>query len=542
MAIQRLVSFALLPFMFVAAGWAQPDDPANDPRLLELAEKVQEGEFQEALALLEELAREDALPPQIVGLRGALYVETGDPARGLEILEPLTQEQNPDPAVLYNAGRAAFNLGDFESAEAFLSQSLSMVPGNPAMRELGIIQAQTGRFREGYQLLRSWATSNPDDEEARIVAALCAIQLNRPSEAESLLSDLDQNNPRVRMLWGKLLLDKADPYGAIATLKPLTENPPPELQLDVYRTLAEAHATVGQSAEAIELLEGLDRGNPSIALQLAQAKYQGGDLEGATATLQPFAETVLGQLPPEGLPPGGELLLSIIVEYGRLLATGGKTDAAIPYLEAATRLDPGLKQSWQQLGQAYAAAGRREEAQAALENFRGIVESEVPGAMKDLQVEADVDDPTGRVLREATKAYYDGRTEEAFAMLREEAQLSAGDPRPMLLGARFLLLSERADEALGLAEQAIQMVPNSADGYYIKGTILMGMMQFAEAEAEFQHALELAPDHSATMNDLAVLMMEQGRNDEARALLRRALELRPEDEVAAGNLESLGPP
>ena len=112
----------------------------------------------------------------------------------------------------------------------------------------------------------------------------------------------------------------------------------------------------------------------------------------------------------------------------------------------------------------------------------------------------------------------------------------------MLLGARFLLLSERADEALALAEQTIQMVPNNADGYYIKGTILMGMMQFAEAEAEFQHALELAPEHSATMNDMAVLLMEQGRNDEARDLLQRALELRPEDEVAAGNLESLGPP
>jgi len=344
------------------------------------------------------------------------------------------------------------------------------------------------------------------------------------------------------MLWGKLLLDKADPYGAIATLKPLAEDPPPELELDVVRTLAEAHASVGQSAEAVQLLEGRERGNPSVALQLAQAKYQGGDLEGATTTLQPFAEMILDQLPPEGLPPGGETLLGLIVEYGRLLATGGRTEEAIPYLEAATRLDPGLKQSWQQLGQAYAAAGRREEAQAALKEFQEIVESEVPGAMKDLQVEADVDDPTGRVLREATTAYYDGRVEEAFTMLQEETKLSPGDPRPLLLGSRFLLLSERSDEAMALAEQAIQMAPNNADGYYIKGTILMGMLQLAEAEAEFQHALQLAPDHTATMNDLAVLMMEQDRNDEARDMLERALELRPDDQVAADNLESLGPP
>lgn len=540
--MRNLATLALLTLMWSQVGWAQPPTETADPRMDELGARMQAGEFQEALTLLEAMAREEELPPQLQGLMGALYVETGDVRRGLDTLLPLTEDPNADPAVLYNAGRAAFNLGDYETAETLLGRSLSLSPGSPAVREMGIIQAQTGRFREGYQLLRIWATSNPEDEEARIVAALCAIQLKRPSEAETFLSDLDQSNPRVRMLWGKLLLDKADPYGAIATLKPLAEDPPPELKADVFRTLAEAHATVGQSAEAIQLLEGLEQGNPSVALQLAQAKYQGGDLEGAITTLQPYAEVILAQLPPEGLPPDGRLLLSIIVEYGRLLATGGRTDAAIPYLEAATRLDPGLKQSWQQLGQAYAAAGRREEAQVALQNFQQIVESEVPGAMKEIHVEADVDDPTGRVLREATKAYYDGRVEEAFTMLREEAQLAAGDPRPMLLGARFLLISERADEALGLTNQAIQMVPNNADGYYIKGTILMGMRQFPEAEVEFQHALELAPEHTATMNDMAVLMMEQGRNDEARALLERALELRPEDEVAAGNLESLGPP
>ena len=65
-------------------------------------------------------------------------------------------------------------------------------------------------------------------------------------------------------------------------------------------------------------------------------------------------------------------------------------------------------------------------------------------------------------------------------------------------------------------------------------------VQAPEAEVEFRHALELAPDHVATMNDLAVLLMEEGRNDEARALLERVLEIRPEDEVAAANLQSLG--
>ncbi len=68
----------------------------------------------------------------------------------------------------------------------------------------------------------------------------------------------------------------------------------------------------------------------------------------------------------------------------------------------------------------------------------------------------------------------------------------------------------------------------------------MGQQRLEEAEGAFRKALELAPAHAPTMNDLAVLLMLQSRPDEARLLLERALELNPDDPLAAENLAALG--
>jgi tetratricopeptide (TPR) repeat protein len=522
---------------------AQSPQPASDPRMDEVVAKAQAGDFAGALLVLEGIEEDKGgLSVPLQSFKGTLYLESGNPERALEILTPLMQGESVDPAVLYNAARAHMALGDMQAALPLLQRSVSQVPNSPAARELGILLAQSGNYRDAYRHLRPWASSNPEDSEARLLAALCAVQLKRPNEAEELLSDLDQSDPGVRLLWGKLLLDKADPYGALATLKPLAENPPPAMELDVRRNLAEAHAAVGQAAEAVELLTGWVGDNPSVALQLGQAQYQSGDLEGATQTLQPFAEATLAQLPASSDELASGLSISLIVEYGRLLATAGRHADALPYLEAATRLDPTNKQSWHQLGQAYAATGRVEEAQTALARFQEIVQNEVPAAMSDVELEKNLEDPTGRELRDAMKLQADGNTEEALRVVREEMELAPDDPRPVLLESRFLLLDGRLDEALAAAERALEMAPGSPDSHYQRGSVLFSMQQPEAAEAAYQQALVISPDHTATLNDYAVLLMDQGRNDEARQMLERALEVRPDDDLAAANLEKLVQP
>lgn len=113
-------------------------------------------------------------------------------------------------------------------------------PGSPApddARSSGLQLAREGNWLEAYKQLRPWAQAHPDDAQARLVAAYAAVRLQRTFEAERLLSDLPQSEPRVRLLWAEVLLTQGNPWGAHDMLKPLEKNPPPELARDLRRLL-----------------------------------------------------------------------------------------------------------------------------------------------------------------------------------------------------------------------------------------------------------------------------------------------------------------
>jgi tetratricopeptide (TPR) repeat protein len=483
---------------------AQEPEPIDEitAAAQQAADLYREGKPTEAVAVLEPLAGRDDLPPQFLGLLGALYLDIDRPVDAMGILEPMATAEDANAAVLYNAGRAAMATGRFSDAETFLRRSLDLTPESPAARELGMLLGGQGRYEESFLLLRPWTRSDPEDEAARLIAALAAVQLDRPTDAEELLSDLSQDQPPVRLLWGKLLLLKGDPFGALSTLKPLLGNAPETMDVDIRRTLADAHASIGQAAEAVALLDGHIGGNPAIALQLGQAQYQSGDLDAAIATLGPFAGPVLDA---DGQGPNQSMAAALIVEYGRLLVTGGRHEEAVPYLELATRMTPGNKQSW----------------------------------LQSVQLERDLEDPTGRELREAMRLAAQNEFAEALNIVYREGALAPEDMRPMLVAGQVLLMATRTDEAARVADQLIQGAPGHPDAHYLRGIIRMAQQDLAGAEEDFRTTLGRAPEHTAALNDLAVLLIETGNESEARQLLERALEIRPDDETAAANLQRL---
>lgn len=533
--IPTLLVLCLAATLSLAAQDSEPVDEISEAAQ-RAADLYRAGKAADAIEVLEPLVGRDDLPSPILGLLGALYLETNRPTDALRTLEPLAMEDDANAAVLYNAGRAAMASGRLTDAERFLRRSVDLTPGSPAARELGMLFGRQGRYEESFILLRPWTRNAPGDEEARLIAALAAVQLDRPTDAEELLSDLSQDRPQVRLLWGKLLLLKGDPFGALSTLKPLLGNTPAAMDLDVRRTLADAHASIGQAAEAVAILDGLVGGNPAIALQLGQAQYQSGELDAAIATLGPFAEPVLAA---DGKGPDQDMGAALIVEYGRLLVTGGRHEEAVPYLELATRMTPGNKQSWHQLGQALAATGEREEARAALAKFQDIVTNEVPASLRSVQLEKDLEDPTGRELREAMRLAAQNDFDAALNIAHREAALAPEDIRPMLVAGQVLLMANRTDEAARVAEELTQGAPGHPDAHYLRAIIRMAQRDLEGAEEDFRTTLERSPEHTAALNDLAVLLMDTGRGGEARQLLERALAIRPDDEIAAANLQRL---
>jgi predicted Zn-dependent protease len=389
MKIRRILPLLLILALAAAALAAQPMAPPSPPSpkppaapavdlqtvFQQARQKFEAHDLKGALALLEPYGKDPSVPPPFLALLGAVYLELDRPADALKLLDPLAKVEDAGPAVLYNAARAALAIGQGDKADGYLERAIVKAPQSPALRTLGLRRGRQGRIADAYNLLRPWAAEHPDDGEARLAAAFCAIELGRPAEAEPLLTGLPDDNPQVRLLRGRVLLAKGDARGAVALLSPLEASHPPGIDRDLRWVLSDARLRTGDSAAAVRLLDGHTADDPELALLLAQAQQQAGNPAGVLATVAPFA----AQIPDPAKETDAhrrELFAGLALEQGRALVAGTRWAEAVAALQKATALDPSNAPAWQVLGQALMGAGRRDEARAALAKFQELYKAQ----------------------------------------------------------------------------------------------------------------------------------------------------------------------
>ena len=532
-SILAVLALAVLP-----ARAQQTQASQTPPEVTQALQKYQAKDLKGAIAILEPFKGKKNANPAALGLLGTLYFEAGRPADSLAVLGPLTEGSSTGPAILQTAARAALALGQKDRAEAYLTKAVGMAPGSPASRDLGLLLGSEGRIAESYRLLLPWAKAHPEDQEARISAAYGAIELDRPPEAEQLLDGLPQDDPRVRLLSARRLLSVQKPRDAIALLEPLLKGAPPSLDPSVRHYLAEAYLAMGQSGEAINLIQGKVGNDPSIALLLGRAQYRAGNPADTVATLKPFADKVLGGAEPTA-PAERAFTADFAREYGQALVAMSDWAGATEALQKSAHLDPENIQTWQLLGRAQLASGQREEGAKSMERVRQIQAQQKPNTAKVNEQERGQADPTGRNLEEARKLAAQGKLDAALEIIRQEAALAPSDPRPRAAEITTLIAAKRPEDALKAAEAGLAANAGNPDFLYLRGAVKMGMRDLPAAEKDFRQALQARPDHVAAMNDLAVLLITDGRKDEARALLKKVLEIRPGDPLATANLKDL---
>lgn len=449
-----LAAFLLCPL--AAPAWQAPP-PASV--LDQALAKARAGDLNGAIALLEPLRGKAGTPPPALSFLGVLYLQTDRPKDALAVLGPLADTEQAGPLILDSAGRAALLLGETERGERYLERAVKEAPVSPASRELGLLRGRQGRPLDSYKLLRPWALAHPEDHEGRLAAAFGALELHRAPEARELLAGLPESEPRVRLLQGRLQLEEGDPRGAIATLTPLLDGPP-ALSTDVRRFLAEAHSAVGTSDEAVKLLAGRTGQDRDLALLLAKAQYQSGNPADAASTLEPLARDLLGREP--ATPGERAFAAEIALEYGRARVGLNQWPEAVAALEKAAAWEPSEPQAWQLLGQAQLASGRRDEAARSIAKLREV-QSAKSKADQVTEKEKGRQDPTGRNLQQAQGLAAQGRTDEALALIRQEAELAGSDPRPRIAEASLLLELARPQEALAAAEAGLRVAPENAE-------------------------------------------------------------------------------
>jgi tetratricopeptide (TPR) repeat protein len=502
---------------------------AADKAIQEAAALARAGKFAAAAQRLEAARRQLTLPPRGLSLLATLYTELHRPKEALAILQPLAAAEDAEPAVLYNAGMAALADGQRDLAQGYFTRSVAKNPATPAARELGLLLARQGRIVEAYALLRPWSVRNAEDGEALLTAAALALQLERPGEAEQLISGMAREDPAIQLMHAKILVQKGDGASAVTLLTPLLARHPSGMELEVRRTLAEAYLAAGQAPKAVELLKGRAAGHPSTTLLLARAQHQAGDALAALATLRPLAD----KLPADGKGLGDPRpAAGIALEYGRALADAGRAPEAIAYFEKATRIEPGRREAWQDLSRALAAANRAGEAQKAAAKAAELQRAAVAPAPADPQV-------LSQNMQEAMRLMVKGQTEPALAAVRRELAASPGNLQARTLEVRLLMSLSRFPAALAAAEAELALAPENPDFIYQRGAVEISTGDRTGAERDLRRALQLAPDHVPAMNDLAVLLVMQGNKAEAQKLLERVLRLQPGDPNATASLEAL---
>ncbi|MDO8681084.1 MAG: tetratricopeptide repeat protein [Acidobacteriota bacterium] len=94
----------------------------------------------------------------------------------------------------------------------------------------------------------------------------------------------------------------------------------------------------------------------------------------------------------------------------------------------------------------------------------------------------------------------------------------------------------RYEEAVAVAQRAIELDPVSSDGYRELGRAHEALNRQAEAEATYRKAIEARPDDWLAYNTLGAFLLTRGRWSEAESAFKRVIELTPDNTRAYNNL------
>jgi lipoprotein NlpI len=98
-----------------------------------------------------------------------------------------------------------------------------------------------------------------------------------------------------------------------------------------------------------------------------------------------------------------------------------------------------------------------------------------------------------------------------------------------LRAGQAALQKGKTDEALKLANQALQLDPKSAPAHLLRGTVYDVQRKFDDALANLTRALELDPQLAAAYNRRGSVQFKRGKIPDSIADFDRYLELRPQE-------------
>ena len=164
---------------------------------------------------------------------------------------------------------------------------------------------------------------------------------------------------------------------------------------------------------------------------------------------------------------------------------------------------------------------------------------DVPNGVRHLMLAIDESDAgisdklfTGVIAQIPANLFLRRQPDAAFEAATKIEKKFGSNPKRLLTLAGFYIGIERGDDAVRLAEEAVKLAPDVAEGHRVLAVSHHINLQLDEAAAEYKKTVDLDPTSKASLNTLADLTRANGKFDEALTQYDQLLKADPKDGAA----------
>lgn len=499
-------------------------------------------------------------------LEGKLAESRGDPAAAILHLQQALLYDEQAGELHLGLARLRLQLGQRELAAEGLARFLAKEPDNArAHAMLGALHRMEGRAKEAVRSFARAIRADPDLDEAYLVSIELHMGLGEADEARRLAERLAARRPGQGRVWRILSVlagEAGRPALALEALRRAVEQEPGHIASTLELAAREEEA--GQAEEALRLYGLVLARDPIHATALlgsARIAMRRGDEAGANA----FLRQLFGTHPD---PVGVRLQSAMDLESAR------RPQQALEVLDEADAVasDPRTSffRGWVLEGQQrYAQAARAYSQVPAsagplypLARARGAVCLSRLGAAEESLRLLDLalatatrlggEDTREEVLRLLPDVYRRaGRSRDAVALLRREAERAPDRQGVVVALAVALLDTGQSEEAIGLLGDFSERNPSEGTWFALAVAKERAGDPLGAVEIG-RKMLEEDPGNPSLLNFVGYVLADHGLHlEEARELLLQAVEARPDDpafldslgwcELQRGNVEAAEP-
>lgn len=511
---------------FEASKAAPANEAAARTRLGQIA--VTRGDFERGAQELQAASSLSTSQVEPDLLLVTLHLRRQDAAKALAAAQAFIKKQPQNPMGPVLAGMAQLAKADRAAARQSFEAALKIKPDHvPALRGLAELDVVEKRPAEAQRRYDALLDKKPDDEQLLVALGELQEHTGRLDDAGKTLRKAVAASPRSPAPAVALVqyhLRRKDAKAAMEVAQEAVSNNPDQLRL--VELLSMTQEAAGAGRDALRTLTALVLKEPHAVgplIRLAQIQARQRDFDGAASTLvraqekAPDNDGVTRELIGAYL-QGGKIEPALKV--ARDLQARRPKDAIGHALEGDVRV---FTKKWPEAERAYRAA-LKVDPRAGLVAAKVYRVLNVTGRKKDaadFAADWTARHPADMSMRLIVAEAALGARDYPLAAQQYEAALAVDPNNAMALNNLAWALGELKDpKAIGFAERAVALAPNSPSVLDTLGMLHLRAGDAKKAMESLERMRQLAPDRLDLRLHYAMGLLQSGRTQEGQAELR----------------------